>query len=222
MATRWRRCIGAWTCVGTTDAGLARKSGLWPGLGGGSDILLATSLLGANPVEKLTRSLGEWALRFLLIGLAITPAAVLLRQPRLIRYRRTIGMWAFAYVFMHLTNYVALDHFFDWRTIGGDILKRPYITIGMTAFVLLIPLAVTSTNAMLRRLGPKRWKALHRLVYLIAVLGVIHYFLLVKADRTGPLVYGAVLAVLLGFRVWIWLKPRRGRKAPVRRETATA
>lgn len=166
--------------------------------------------LGANPIEKLTRSLGEWALRFLLIGLTITPASKLLRQPRLIRYRRTIGLWAFTYVCLHLSSYVVLDHFFDWPTIWKDIVKRPYITIGMTAFVLLIPLAVTSLDRLHRAMGPKRWKALHRAVYVIAVLGVIHFYLLVKADHTRPVVYGALLTALLGYRVVTWAtKPKR-------------
>jgi sulfoxide reductase heme-binding subunit YedZ len=184
--------------------------------------LLFQNELGANPIEKLTRSLGEWALRFLLIGLAITPAAKLLKQPRLIRYRRMLGLWAFTYVALHLSNYVVLDHFFDWPTIGKDILKRPYITIGMTAFVLLIPLAVTSLDRLHRKLGPKRWKALHRLVYLIAILGVIHFYLLVKADHTAPLTYGAILAALLGYRVWAWAKGRRPRRSPSKPRAATA
>lgn len=204
---RWRgRAIYAavWLACAWPMAGLA--------YGMASDIFLQTSILGANPIEKLTRSLGDWGLRFLLIGLTITPAARLLRQPRLIRFRRTIGLWAFAYICLHLSSYVVLDHFFDWPTIGKDIVKRPYITIGMTAFVLLIPLAVTSLDSLHRRLGPKRWKALHRTVYVVAVLGVIHFLLLVKADRTQPTIYGAILAVLLGYRVWTWARAPRRRK----------
>jgi sulfoxide reductase heme-binding subunit YedZ len=186
-----------------------------------SDILLATSILGANPIEKLTRSLGDWGLRFILIGLCITPAAKLLRQPRLIRYRRTVGLWAFAYICLHLSSYIGLDHFFDWPTIGKDIVKRPYITIGMTAFVLLIPLAVTSLDSLHRKLGPKRWKALHRAIYAIAVLGVIHFMLLVKADRTQPLIYGGILAALLGYRLWSWARAPR-RKTPAKARAAAA
>jgi len=165
--------------------------------------------LGVNPIETLIRSLGEWALRFLLLGLAITPAARLLRRPQLIRYRRTVGLWAFAYVCLHLLSYAGLDHLFDWRTIVNDVIRRPYITVGMTAFVLLIPLAVTSTNRLMRRLGPKRWKRLHQLVYLIAILGVVHFYMLVKADRTLPLIYGAILAILLGYRLWRWAAARK-------------
>jgi len=165
--------------------------------------------LTANPIEAVLRGLGDWALRLLLIGLAITPAARLLKQPRLIRYRRTIGLWAFAYVVLHLTTYIAIDQFFDWTTIVKDIIKRPYITIGMTAFVLLIPLAATSTNAMLRRMGPTAWRRLHQLIYVIVPLGVIHYYLLVKADVREPLLYGAIAAVLLGWRLSEALKRRR-------------
>lgn len=208
---RWReRAIYAvvWLACAWPLANLAH--------GMASDIFLQTSILGANPIEKLTRSLGDWGLRFILIGLAVTPASRLLRRPRLVRYRRTIGLWAFTYVCLHLSSYVVLDHFFDWPTIGKDILKRPYITIGMTAFVLLIPLAVTSLDRLHRKLGPKRWKALHRAVYVVAVLGVIHFLLLVKADRTQPLIYGAILAALLGYRVWIWMRaPKRKRLAQV-------
>ncbi len=184
-----------------------------------SDFFLYTSILGANPVEKLTRSLGDWGLRFILVGLCITPAARLLRQPRLIRFRRTIGLWAFTYICLHLSNYIVLDHFFDWPTIGKDIIKRPYITIGMTAFLLLIPLAITSLDRLHRKLGPRRWKALHSAIYLISVLGVIHYLLLVKADRTQPLIYGAILAVLLGYRVWVWA---RRPKKPAKRTAVPA
>jgi len=165
--------------------------------------------LTANPIEFIIRRLGVWGLRLLLVSLAITPAAKLLRQPRLIRYRRTVGLWAFTYICLHLSTYIGIDQFFDWRAIGKDILKRPYITIGMTAFAMLIPLAITSTNGMLRRLGPKTWKRLHQLVYLIVPLGVIHYYLLVKADHRPPLIYGAILTVLLGYRAFQWWKGRR-------------
>lgn len=168
-----------------------------------------TNDLGANPIDKLIRELGVWGLRLLIVGLAITPAARLLRQPRLIRFRRTIGLFAFAYVLLHLTNYVVTDQWFDWASIGKDILKRPFITVGMAAFVLLVPLAVTSTNWALRRLGPVRWRRLHRLTYLIVPLGVVHYYMLVKADHRPPLIYGAIVAALLGWRAWAWARKRR-------------
>lgn len=169
--------------------------------------------LGANPIDRLIRELGVWGLRLLIVGLAITPAARLLRQPRLIRFRRTIGLFAFAYVLLHLTNYVVTEQWFDWAAIGKDILKRPFITVGMAAFVLLVPLAVTSTNWALRKLGPVRWRKLHRLTYLIVPLGVIHYLMLVKADHRPPLIYGAIVAVLLGWRVWDGVRKRRAARA---------
>lgn len=170
--------------------------------------------LGANPIEALIRQLGVWGLRFLLLSLAITPAARILRMPRLIRFRRTVGLFAFAYVLLHWTSYIGLDQIFDWAAIGKDILKRPFITIGMTAFVLLIPLAITSTNAAIRALGPVRWRRLHRLVYVIAPLGVLHYYMLVKADHRPPLIYAAILALLLGWRIWHWASRKtESRKA---------
>ena len=168
--------------------------------------------LGANPIEALIRQLGVWGLRFLLIGLAITPLARLLRQPRLIRFRRTVGLFAFAYVLLHWCVYVGVDQFFDWAAVIKDIYKRPFITIGMTAFVLLIPLAVTSTNAAIRKLGPIKWRRLHRLIYVIAPLGVLHYYMLVKADHRPPLIYAGILAVLLGWRLWEAIQKRRGTR----------
>ncbi len=169
--------------------------------------------LGANPIDKLIRELGVWGLRLLIVGLAITPLARILKQPRLIRFRRTVGLFAFAYVLLHLTNYVVTDQWFDWAAIGKDILKRPFITVGMAAFVLLVPLAVTSTNWALRKLGPVRWRKLHRLTYLIVPLGVIHYLMLVKADHQPPLIYGAIVALLLGWRMWEATRKRINRPA---------
>ncbi len=171
-----------------------------------------TDGLGANPIQFVLRQLGVWALRFLCLSLAITPAAKLLKQPGLIRYRRRIGLWAFAYVCLHLATYIGVDQQFDWGVIGKDILKRPYITIGMAAFALLIPLAVTSADKLRRKLGPRRWRRLHQLVYLIVPMGVVHYYLLVKADHRPPLIYGAVVLALLGYRLWGWAVGRR-RKA---------
>ena len=158
--------------------------------------------LGANPVETLIRQIGVWALRLLLVGLAVTPAARILNKPRLVRFRRTLGLFAFSYACVHLSIYVGVDLFFDWGQLWKDILKRPFITLGMGAFVLLIPVAVTSTNGMIRRLGRATWEKIHWLVYLIVPLGVAHYYLLVKADHRPPLVYAAILTVLLGWRLW--------------------
>jgi len=158
--------------------------------------------LGANPIEALIRQIGVWGLRLLLVGLAITPAARILKKPRLVRFRRTIGLFAFSYVCLHLLTYIGVDLFFDWGQLWKDILKRPFITLGMAGFVLLVPLAVTSTNGWVLRLGRATWQKLHWLIYLIVPLGVVHYYLLVKADHRPPLVYAAILAVLLGWRAW--------------------
>jgi len=158
--------------------------------------------LGANPIEKLIRQLGVWGLRLLLIGLAITPAARILKMPRLVRFRRTVGLFAFSYIVLHLSAYVGVDLFFDFGQLWKDILKRPFITLGMGAFVLLIPLAVTSTNGWIIRMGRSAWQRLHWLIYLIAPLGVAHYYLLVKADHRPPVIYAAVFTVLMAWRVW--------------------
>ena len=161
-----------------------------------------TGDLGVNPIETLVRQLGVWGLRLLLVGLAITPAVAILKKPRLARFRRTIGLFAFAYVSLHLLSYIGVDLYFDFGQLWKDILKRPFITLGMAAFVLLVPLAVTSTNGWVVRMGRAAWSRLHWLIYLIVPLGVAHYYLLVKADHRPPLVYAGILAVLLGWRVW--------------------
>jgi len=169
--------------------------------------------LGANPFEVLTRNTGLWTLRLLLLTLLMRPLAELLNQRWLLRLRRMLGLFSFFYAGLHMLTYLWFDQFFDWSEIGVDIAKRPYITIGMLAFVLLIPLALTSTRAMMRRLG-RRWQILHRLVYVIAPLGVLHFFLLVKADIREPLVYAVILALLLGYRL-------QGRAARLSRATVT-
>jgi len=164
--------------------------------------------LGANPIEAITHRTGDWALRFLLITLAVTPLMRLARWSLPGRFRRMLGLYAFFYAVLHFATYLVLDQFFDWAAIGDDIVKRPYITVGFAALVMLLPLAVTSTNGMIRRLGGRRWKALHRLVYAIAVLAVLHYLWLVKADYREPAAYAAVLALLLGLRIWWGLRRR--------------
>jgi sulfoxide reductase heme-binding subunit YedZ len=179
-----------------------------------------TDGLTANPIEKIIRSLGDDGLYILIIGLAITPAARILRQPRLIRFRRTVGLWGFSYICLHLLMYVGVDQALYWDALFQDILKRPFITIGMAAFILLIPLAVTSTNGMVRRLGPQRWRRLHQLIYLIVPLGVVHYLLMVKLDTRPPMMFGAVVAALLAWRAINRLAP--GRAAPKRRRPAKA
>lgn len=153
--------------------------------------------LGANPIEALIRQLGVWGLNLLVAGLALSPLAKLLNWPRLNRLRRPVGLMAFFFVCLHLLSYLALDQFFDWNAILKDILKRPFITIGMVGFILLIPLAVTSFNAMIRTLGGRVWKNIHRLIYLIVALGVAHYYLMLKADKTQAIIYGLIVATLL-------------------------
>jgi len=160
--------------------------------------------LGANPVEVITHSTGDWTLILILTTLSITPLRKLTKQYWLIGVRRMIGLFAFFYVCLHFTTYIWLDKFFDWHEMIKDIVKRPFITVGFTAFVLLIPLAITSTRGWIRRLG-KNWQRLHRLIYVAAIAGVIHYIWLVKADLRKPLQYAFVLGVLLLYRIAVWL-----------------
>lgn len=164
--------------------------------------------LGANPIEVLTRDSGTWALRFLLLMLCLTPLRWLTGLNSLIRFRRMIGLFVFFYAVVHMSLYLWLDQFFVWHEIWLDILKRPFITIGFISFLLLIPLAVTSTNAMMKRLGARRWKALHRLTYVIAALSCLHYLMLIKADIIEPMIYFMILGFLLGFRLYrSYLRP---------------
>ncbi len=165
-------------------------------------------LFGANPVDVITRSTGKWTLVFLLLTLAVTPARRLVRTPWLIRFRRMLGLFAFFYGSLHLMTYVWLDQFFNIQSMLHDIAKRRFITAGMTAFALMIPLALTSTRGWIHRMGGKRWQKLHRLIYFSAAAGVIHFLWLVKADRSRPLAYGSVLAALLLFRVATWMLGR--------------
>lgn len=160
-----------------------------------------TGELGANPVEKLTHETGEWALRITLLTLAVTPLRRLFGWTWPVRQRRMLGLYAFFYATLHFTTYLWLDQFFDWQAIVEDVIDRPYITFGFAALVLMLPLALTSPRAMVRRLGGKRWRRLHRLVYPMAVLAVVHYLWLVKADYREPIVYASILAALLLVRV---------------------
>jgi sulfoxide reductase heme-binding subunit YedZ len=175
-----------------------------------------TDRLGANPIEFVLRSLGTWTLTLLLVTLSITPLRRLTGWNSLIRVRRMLGLFVFFYACLHFLTYAGVDQSFDLPAILADIVKRPYITVGFTCFVLLIPLAATSTNAMQRRLGGKRWQQLHRLVYFIAAGGVVHYLWLVKKDITQPVLYGLVLAALLGMRI-VW---RRRAQVAVNRPPA--
>jgi methionine sulfoxide reductase heme-binding subunit len=174
--------------------------------------------LGANPIEVITHSTGDWTLIFLLVTLAITPLRKLTGQLWLIRFRRMFGLFAFFYVVLHFLTYIWLDKFFDVHEMLADIAKRKFITVGFTGFVLLIPLAITSTSGWIRRLGGKRWQRLHQLIYFSAVAGVVHYLWLVKKDIHKPLEYALVLGLLLGYRVVAWAVPKMTAKQsrPVR------
>ena len=156
--------------------------------------------LGANPIEYITRSTGDWTMRMLLITLAITPARRLFKQPDLIRFRRMLGLFSFFYAVLHLITWMWLDKFFDAGEMWEDIAKRRFITVGMLGFVLMVPLALTSTGAAIRRMGGRNWQKLHRLVYLSAAAGVVHYLWLVKSDIRMPVLYGAILVGLLVLR----------------------
>ncbi len=169
--------------------------------------------LGANPVETLSHFTGDWSLRFLLMTLAITPLRQITGWNNWIKFRRMLGLFAFFYVCLHFSVYLIFDQFFDLNSIIEDVAKRPYITVGFAGWLLLIPLAATSTNGMIKRLG-RNWRRLHRLVYLIGLLGVLHFLWLVKADITEPLLYAGILALLLGYRLW-----RRVQSATANRST---
>src|SRR5690349_23878021 len=173
--------------------------------------------LGANPIQVITFSTGTWTLVFLLTTLSITPLRRLTGQPWLIQFRRMIGLFAFFYACLHFTTYIWLDKFFDLHEVVKDVGKRPFITAGFTAFVLLIPLAVTSTRGMIVRLGGKNWQRLHRLVYVSALAGVVHYIWLVKKDEQVPLIFACVLGVLLLYRVIAWAVQRSSKHDVVRR-----
>ena len=174
--------------------------------------------LGADPVKKLEHECGKTALNLLLLTLAVSPVRELAGLPQLLRLRRMLGLFAFFYVVVHFTVYLVLDLELNFHMLGADIVKRPYITIGFTALLLLIPLAITSTNRMMRRLG-RRWQSLHRLVYVIAVLGVWHFYWQVKRDVREPLIYAGLLAILLAYRV---LRARMPHHAPPPGRTTAA
>jgi methionine sulfoxide reductase heme-binding subunit len=161
-----------------------------------------TDNLTANPIEKITNTTGIWTLRFIVATLAITPLRWLTGINQLINYRRLLGLFAFFYGCLHFTTFFLFDHQFDIAGMWQDVLKRPYITAGFVAFVLMIPLAITSTTGWIRRMGGKNWNLLHKAIYITALAAVLHYFWKVKLDATNPVYYGLVVAALLGFRAW--------------------
>lgn len=175
--------------------------------------LAATESLGANPIEFVERSTGTWALVMLLIALSLTPFRLLTGVAWPIQLRRMAGLFMFFYACLHFTSYIWLDHWFDWNEIGKHILKHPYVLVGFLAFVLAVPLALTSSNVMMRKLG-RRWKQLHVMVYPIAILAVLHFWWLVKKDIREPLAYAIVLLLLLGIRLINWQKNLQRTKQP--------
>jgi sulfoxide reductase heme-binding subunit YedZ len=179
----------------------------------------ATANLGANPIEAITHATGDWTLIFLLVTLAVTPLRKLSGQLWLIRLRRMFGLFVFFYGLLHFLTYFWLDQNFNFHSITKDVYKRPFITAGFTAFVLLIPLAATSTRGMIQRLGGERWQWLHRLIYVSATAGVIHYLWLVKKDISKPLEYASVLGILLAYRILVWFVPAFSTK---RKRVSTA
>lgn len=206
LATRWiAKPLAFLLCLlpaGWLLAGLADLTGFahWP-----------AATLGTNPVEKIQDTLGIWGLRLLLATLTVTPLREILGWPRLLLFRRMLGLYAFFYISMHFLFYLFVDQSLDWRELLKDIAKRPYITVGFTALLLLTPLAVTSTKRAMRRMG-RRWQRLHRLIYPAAILGCTHFYWQVKADIREPLVYILVLAVLLGWRLYRYRRrASRGR-----------
>ncbi|HYX52394.1 MAG TPA: protein-methionine-sulfoxide reductase heme-binding subunit MsrQ [Candidatus Limnocylindrales bacterium] len=178
--------------------------------------------LGANPVDVITRSTGKWTLVFLLLTLSVSPVRKLASMPWLVRFRRMLGLFAFFYGCLHLTTYVWLDKFFDVHAMLHDIAKRKFITAGMTGWFLMLPLAITSTTGWIRRMGGKRWQRLHRLIYLSALAGVVHFVWLVKADLRRPLAYGSVLGVLLLYRFFISMTEKLKSRARARIPVASA
>jgi sulfoxide reductase heme-binding subunit YedZ len=168
--------------------------------------------LTANPIEFITHFTGDWTIRFLIITLAVTPLRKILRLPQLIRFRRMLGLFAFFYVCLHFSTWIGLDKFFDFSEMWKDVQKRRFITVGFIGFVLMIPLAITSTAGWIRRLGGKRWQLLHRAIYFSAIAGVIHYYWLVKSDHRKPLQYAFLVGILLTWRLAAWIY---GRKQPL-------
>jgi sulfoxide reductase heme-binding subunit YedZ len=168
---------------------------------------------GPNPTQFLEHATGDWILRFLAITLAVSPLRKILGLQQLIRFRRMFGLFAFFYAFIHFSLYLGLDQVLDFHGIWADVMKRRYITVGFTGFVLMIPLAITSTAGWVRRMGFKRWTMLHRAIYVSAVAGVIHFYWLVKSDVHLPLIYAGIMAVLLGWRVYVWFSDRKRKPA---------
>jgi sulfoxide reductase heme-binding subunit YedZ len=173
-----------------------------------NSVLGSTSFLGANPIETINRYLGDWAIRFLLAVLVITPIRNITGWVKIMRFRRMIGLFTFFYVCLHLFSYVGLDQFFDWQSIWLDITRRNYITVGMTCFILLAILATTSTNNMIKKIGGRRWSLIHKLVYPASILACLHFYMMRKGIQLEPIIYSSVCGVLLGYRIIIARKKK--------------
>jgi len=165
---------------------------IWLGFNGG---------MGAEPISFMNRYLGDWAIRILILSIAVTPVSQIFKFKSILKYRRLIGLFCFFYAFLHLTSYVAIDQFFDFKAIWNDIIKRNYITVGMVSFVILLALAITSPKIMVKKMGGKRWRLLHKCIYLAAPLVGFHFIMMRKGFQLEPLIYSAVIAGLLGFRL---------------------
>ena len=194
LTSKWTKVLVFLLCL------IPLEALVWRGFHGG---------LGANPVEFIQLTTGDWVLRFLVLTLCITPFRKVLHAPDLIRFRRMLGLFAFSYLCIHFLTYLVLDQAFDLSAIWKDVAKRPFITVGFLGFLLLLPLAITSTAGWIRRLGGKRWQMLHRAIYFAAIAGVIHYYWKVKSDVRMPLFYGALVAILLLWRLASWFFTRR-------------
>ncbi|HKV05125.1 MAG TPA: protein-methionine-sulfoxide reductase heme-binding subunit MsrQ [Candidatus Acidoferrales bacterium] len=205
LTSKWTKVVVFLACL----APFARL--LWRGFHGD---------LTADPIAFVTHTTGDWTLRFVIITLAITPLRKILHLPLLIRFRRMLGLFAFFYGCLHFSTWIGLDKQFAWAEMWKDVHKRRFITVGFTGFVLMIPLAITSTAGWIRRLGGRRWQRLHQAIYLTGVAGVIHYYWLVKSDVRKPVFYGFLVALLLAWRFGVWLVGRRRKSTggPTRRE----
>jgi sulfoxide reductase heme-binding subunit YedZ len=182
-----------------------------------------TDDLGANPISFITNWLGDWTFRILLAALALTPLRIATGMAWQMPLRRLLGLFAFFYASVHFSVWILLDHFFNWRQMGADIVKRPYVTVGMLALTCLVPLAATSTTGMIKRLGPANWKRLHRLVYVVAMCAALHFLWLAKVGRTDQYIYAALVALLLGVRVWSAVQRAvRRRRAGALRPVSTS
>jgi methionine sulfoxide reductase heme-binding subunit len=181
-----------------------------------SDTVLGTRLLTTDPVQKLDRELGDWTLIFIILTLAVRPVAEITKRAEIVSYRRMIGLFAFFYAVLHVGSYVGFHLKLDLATFLKDIVERPFITFGMIAFTALIPLAITSTKGMIRRLGGRAWRRLHMALYGIVVLGLVHFYMMIRADFSRPYIYGAIIVLLLGYRIW------KRRSTAARRTARTA